>query len=294
LSGEEETAMGSSISHTPIAPFGVEAQVSDLAGLTDSEKAELRRLYALEGLLVIRDQKKLSVDAQAEFCRIFGPVPRDLHDTFLVSNVEKDGIFADVEILFHHDIPYVPVPFLSGCLHALEVTSDVSGTQFASGFHAYERMPQKLRDRIDGLNALFVHPRVDTRRNRLTDSRPGDNCAVHPVVRRQKGTGRPYVFVNTNSTACLIGMSEAESDELIEVLFSYIYVEDDIYEHRWRNGDLVLWDNLALQHARARIATGVRTLQRVSVAELGYEQQYPADAIWFHDLTEGMADRTAA
>ena len=50
-----------------------------------------------------------------------------------------------------------------------------------------------------------------------------------------------------------------------------------IYGHRWATGDLVLWDNLAVQHARGAAGTGVRTLQRVTIAELGYESQYPSD-----------------
>lgn len=148
-------------------------------------------------------------------------------------------------------------------------------------------MPQKLRDRIEGLKAVFVRPRVEDRRNRLTDSWSGDNCAVHSIVQRQVGTGRPYVFVNSHHTAIVCGLSEQESDELLEELFSYLYAPDEIYDHAWENGDLVLWDNLALQHARTKIAGGVRTLRRVSVSMFGYDQQYPADSAWFNDLQEG-------
>lgn len=277
--------MASGISHNRIEPFGVEAQVDLARGLTEEDRQELRRLYALDGLLLVRGLK-LSMEDQLDFAGIFGPVLRGEHDRYLVSNVVKDGLFGDLELLFHHDIPYVPAPFLAGTLHALEVSEGVSGTRFASGMGAYERLPQQLRDRIDGMKAVFVRPRDESRRNKLTDSLPGDNCAVHAVVQRQKGTGRPYVFVNGQSTACLIGIAESESDALIDEILSYVYAEDNIYEHKWSNGDIVIWDNLALQHARAPITGGVRTLQRVTVARFSYDEQYPADAVWFSDLQE--------
>ena len=277
--------MASRISHKRIEPFGVEAQFDLAQGLTEEDKEELRRLYALDGLLLIRGLK-LSMEDQLELCSIFGPVLRGEHDRYLVSNVADDGLLGDMELIFHHDIPYVPAPFLAGSLHALEVSEGVSGTKFASGLRAYERLPQELRDRIDGMNAVFARPRDESRRTKLTDSRPGDNCAVHAVVQRQKETGRPYVFVNSQSTACLIGVADAESDALIDELFSSLYAEDNVYEHKWRNGDIVIWDNLALQHARGPITGGVRTLQRVTIARLSYDAQYPADAAWFADLQE--------
>jgi taurine dioxygenase len=296
LSDEEETHMAPQISYHRIEPFGIEAKVDLAHGLTEDDKQELRRLYALEGLLLLRGLK-LSMEDQMELCSIFGPVLRGEHDRYLISNVAKDGLFGDLELLFHHDIPYVPAPFLAGALHALEVSENVSGTKYASGLRAYERLPQKLRDRIDGLNALFVRPRDESRRNKLTDSRPGDNCAVQAVVQRQKGTGRPYVFVNGQSMACIAGLSECESDSLINELLSYVYAPDNIYEHKWKNGDIVIWDNLALQHARGKITGGVRTLQRVTIARFAYEEQYPADGIWFSDLQEdrgfGSRDRAA-
>jgi taurine dioxygenase len=236
-------------------------------------------------LLLLRGLE-LSMEEQLSFCSNFGPVLRGAHDKYLVSNVAKDGLLGDLELLFHHDIPYVPAPFLAGTLHALEVSEGVSGTKFASGFRAYERLPKKLRDRVDGMKALFIRPRDESRRNKLTDSLPGDNCAVHAVVQRQKGTGRPYIFLNGQSTACLIGVPESESDALIEELLSYVYAQDNIYEHKWKNGDIVIWDNLALQHARGRVTGGTRTLQRVTIARFSYEDQYPADGVWFSDLQE--------
>jgi taurine dioxygenase len=286
MSARDTAAAAVEVRPIPGAPFGLEASVGSPTQLSEADKDLLRQAYRRDGLLLLRGLA-LSAEQQAEFCRIFGPVPRDQHDIYLVSNVRPDGILADLELRFHHDIPFVPAPFLAGCLHAVEVSPGVSPTRFASGLRAYERLPQRLCDRIEGLNAVFVRPRVEDRRCRLTDSLPGDNCAVQALVQRQAGTGRPFVFANCHSTALICGLSEAESEELLEELFSCLYAPDNIYEHAWATGDLVLWDNLALQHARAKVAGGVRTLRRVSVAVLGYDQQYPADSAWYGDLQEG-------
>jgi taurine dioxygenase len=181
-------------------------------------------------------------------------------------------------------VPYVPAPFLGGSLHALEVAQGVSATRFANGFRAYERLPEKLRRRIEGLNALNVRERVATRRNRLTDMEPKDLCTLHPIVGRQKGTGRPYLFVNQSMTAYVVGLSEPESDALIEELLSYLYPEEHVYEHTWKTGDIVIWDNLAVQHARKAVSGGARTLQRVTIAEIGYWEQHPTELPLYEEV----------
>jgi hypothetical protein len=66
----------------------------------------------------------------------------------------------------------------------------------------------------------------------------------------------------------------------------YMYAAENVFEHKWKNGDLVIWDNLAHQHARGKITGGVRTLQRVTIANFSYEAQYPVDCGWFGDLQE--------
>jgi taurine dioxygenase len=264
------------ITHRRLEPFGAEAELDLAGGLGEADKAELRRLYALDGLLLIRGLR-LSMDEQLDLCSVFGPVLRGSRENYLVSNVHKAGLLGSRELLFHNDIPFVPEPYLGGSLHALDVADGVSATRFASGLRAYERLPGRLRERIEGLNALQVRERVEGRRNRLTDMQPGDLCTLHPVVRRRDDDGRPYLFVNQSMTASIVGLSEADSEALIEELLSYLYVEDGIHEHVWTTGDIVIWDNLAVQHARKALGAGVRTLQRVTIAKIAYWDQWPAD-----------------
>lgn len=268
--------MLSRITCRPLAPFGFEVQLDLAAGLSEADQAELRRLYRLDGLILIRGLR-LSMDEQLDLCSVFGPVMRGSRENYLVSNVHKEGLLGTRELLFHNDVPYVPAPYLGGSLHALEVDEGVAATRFASGLRAYERLPAELRARIDGLNALQVRERVEGRRARLTDMLPGDLCTLHPVAPRRDDDGRRYLFVNQAMTAYVVGLPEAESEALIEQLLAHLYADGEIYEHVWRTGDIVIWDNLAVQHARKPLGPGARTLQRVTIAELGYWEQWPAD-----------------
>jgi len=276
--------MASSIDHKQLRPFGIEVKCDIAAGVDDRDKGELRHLYALDGLIVIRNQQVMSMDDQLEFSAIFGPVLRKEREHYIISNVREGGLLGNKELLFHNDASYISAPYLGGSLHALDAAEDATATRFASGLRAYQQLPRPLRERIDRLNALHVTERATDRRTRLTDSLPSDACAVHAVVGRQRGTGRPYLFVNEDLTACLIGMSDEASDKLLEELFSYLYAEDNIYDHEWKRGDIVVWDNLALQHARRRVSSGARTLQRANIAEFGYWDQYPAGLKTYQDL----------
>ena len=121
------------------------------------------------------------------------------------------------------------------------------------------------------------------RPNRLTDLIEGDMCTVHDMVRTDPATGRKYLFVNQAWTALIIGLSQADSDALHDELNRHFYAAGEVYEHTWREGDLVLWNNLAVQHARGAAGSGIRTLQRVTITELGYEQQYPTDLRAIYD-----------
>jgi taurine dioxygenase len=138
-------------------------------------------------------------------------------------------------------------------------------------------LPASLRDRIQDLKALHIRERVYDRPNRFTDLQDGDMCTVHDVVRSSPSTGQKYLFVNQAWTPQVIGLSEVDSDALLSELRKYLYAPSNVYEHRWANGDIVLWDNLAVQHARGLAGTGVRTLQRVTITNLSYAEQYPTD-----------------
>ena len=255
-----------------IEPFGVEAEAGEL----QSAPEELRRQFDEQGLVLIRGLS-LTMAQQMDLCRLFGPVLDSEHENFIVSNVREDGYLGVQELLFHNDLAYLPEPYPGGSLHALEASEGTTSTRFASGARAWARLPQALRERIAPLNALHVKQRVFDRPNTLADLEPGDVCAIHSVVGQHLRTGAPYLFVSEDLTVCIAGLGEQESAALLAELFARIYAPDNVYEHRWRVGDIVIWDNLAVQHARGPLSPEPRTLQRVSIARIGYAQMYPTD-----------------
>lgn len=260
----------------PLQPFGFEAELASVPAPGSAEAGQLRAAYRQEGVLVVRGLH-LSHQEQIAFCRLFGPVCETPYENFLVSNVDANGHLGTRELLWHNDVAYLPSPYLAACLHALRVDPEAVGTRLASGFQAYERLPDALRRRVAGLKALHVRERVYDRPNRLTDLEDGDMCTVHDVVRTDSETGRKYLFVNQAWTPQIIGLAESESQDLLGELQQYLYAEDNVYEHKWAEGDILLWDNLALQHARGRAGNGIRTLQRVTITNLSYAEQYPTD-----------------
>lgn len=259
-----------------IEPFGFAAELSSLPDPKSAVAERLRALYQQDGLLVVRGLQ-LNEQEQIAFCRLFGPVCETPYENFIVSNVDKNGHLGTRELLWHNDVAYLPSPYLAGCLHALRVDPEAVGTRFASGFRAYQRLPAALRERAQGLKALHVRERVYDRPNLFTDLQDGDMCMVHDVVRTSSATGQEYLFVNQAWTPQVIGLSEADSGALLRELHEYLYAPDNVYEHRWADGDIVLWDNLAVQHARGLAGSGVRTLQRVTITNLSYAEQYPTD-----------------
>lgn len=275
--------MTSGVKQHSLAPFGVSVDIDPARALSAADEDELRGLFVQDGLLVVRGLN-LTLDAQLDFCSIFGPVLRSEGETYVISNDPAKGILAGAELIFHSDIPYVPVPYAAGALYGVDITAGVSATRFASGFRAYESLTPALRERIDGLNSIQMRTRIIDGRNRLTDAKPTDNCAVQAVVGRQAGTGRPYLFTGETHTAAIIGLPEVESEALLEELFAALYAPDNIYDHEWRTGDLVIWDNLAVQHGRKPVTGGARTLQRVSIGQFAYWDQYPLDRLTFENL----------
>jgi taurine dioxygenase len=101
-------------------------------------------------------------------------------------------------------------------------------------------------------------------------------CAVHPVVVPHPVTGEPCIYVNEMQTTAILGLAQHESDALLDTLFAHLYDAANIYEHKWRGNDLVVWDNLSLQHARRKVGEhSDRTLRRVVFGEKAPWEEWP-------------------
>jgi taurine dioxygenase len=162
------------------------------------------------------------------------------------------------------------------CLYAMEVPESGTTTRFANASRAWQRLPESLRERIRGLTARHAFDLTTQRgdeRYRFVDLPEREPRAVHPVAYPHPRTGTPVLYVSEMQTVRLLELDEAASDALLEELFAVLYAPDNVYEHRWQPGDLLLWDNLALQHARDPMPAEPRTLRRITLATKGVQDQ---------------------
>jgi taurine dioxygenase len=263
-------------------PFGVELKGDLAAPMTPSERDLFRGLFFEHALLVAHDQQ-LSPETQSELSALIGPLLVDPGGPVgLLTTDEGERALREfrstVELTFHSDLQFSPCPHQMICLHALDVVDGASSTRFADARRAFETLPADLQRRVDALRVDVVAPTLRTFSQRAMDAQLSPKLlrTVHPCVRRHWKTGRPYLTPSEMYAVRFLDMTEGESRTLLEALFDHIYAPRNVHEHSWRTGDVVLWDNIALQHARGDLGSvGRRTLQRTTVGEKTLHEMYP-------------------
>jgi taurine dioxygenase len=239
------------------------------AGWTSNDIELLREQWALRHLILVRGPV-LSGDQQLAFVARFGPLVAERRPWGYVSNVRPDGIVREGALLFHSDFAFTFAPTTAISLHALEMPAGGAPTRFADAVRAAGLVPSALRRRLEGARVLNVYDfnGSDDQRMRERDATPGSPSFAHPVIGRHPRTGEEIVLVNQMHSDRIIGVSDAESESLLAELFAVLYDPGNILEHSWTIGDLVVWDNVALHHARPDFpAQEARTLQRVTLGD---------------------------
>ncbi|HZE61253.1 MAG TPA: TauD/TfdA family dioxygenase, partial [Burkholderiales bacterium] len=121
----------------------------------------------------------------------------------------------------------------------------------ANAYKAYEALPAEARQRIDGRKAVQVYDYDGGVLDRKHMVAPQDGMSfAHPVARTHPATGHKALYVNRLMTHHIEGLPDDESERLLDLMFKTIERPEFIYEHRWRVGDLLLWDNRCTLHAR--------------------------------------------
>lgn len=247
----------------PLTPvLGAEVRGIDLRETLDDETArDLRAAWDKYQVLLIRGQT-LSADDQLRFVKVFGEIqpPRTRQgerlnpDIMYVANVpvegEKKGDLPDGEMHFHADQCYYELPTRGAILYAIEVPSKGGNTLFASTYRAYETLPDELRKRIAGREAVFTYDAYGNPYMRKALDLSKVPHFTHPMVITHPSTGRPALFVNRLMTDSIVGMPREESEPLLDRLFAHLEQRENIYEHVWQPGDALIWDNLSTLHAR--------------------------------------------
>lgn len=253
--------------------IGAEITGIDLATAKDPQVfADVAGALDCYAVVVIRDQR-LTPPQLAAFARHFGTPQvnvraevnhEDTPEVGWITNVTRDGKplgSHDAGRYWHSDLCYLEKPSKITVLHALEVPErdgvTYGDTRFAGSAAAYDALPEDVRRRIDGLKAANGYRFMWNRKAREFGVRkllsekelekyPPD--AIHPVVRTHPSNGRKCLFVCDGYTHRILGIPEEESRELLQFLFAHAIRREFVYRHKWRVGDVLMWDNCAVQH----------------------------------------------
>jgi len=227
----------------------------------------IQSAFAEHPVLVFRGQD-LNASALAAFGRRFGkPRPHALikyrhvvcPEVSWLTNVEETGKIDWYGVKratdWHTDSTFEETLPLLAVLHAKEVPSEKGGTIFANMYAAWEALPEAKKQLLSGLTAL--HGRTDgPAGERLYADGKGATEKTYkemrwPAVTRHPVTGRPILFVNPMHTHGFVGMTQEQAWPLIEELSEHATQERFIYYHRWRVGDVLMWDERATMHRGA-------------------------------------------
>jgi alpha-ketoglutarate-dependent taurine dioxygenase len=137
---------------------------------------------------------------------------------------------------WHTDKPYRPAPPMLTTLYAVEAPERGGDTEFADTALAYDALPDATKRRIADLRVVF-RPAFD----------PSLPAVDHPLARAHAETGRKTLYLGNHSTG-IVGMPEATGTALLRELLQHATQPRFVYRHRWRAGDLVMWDNRCLLH----------------------------------------------
>lgn len=179
-------------------------------------------------------------------------VPELLYVSNMKEGERKVGVLGDGEADWHTDQTYRPTPALGSLLTAAIVPPEGGHTWFADMYRAYDALPEALKRRLEGLQAIQSYEHFNNRysepanRKQVADG----TVQVHPVIRVHPITGRKAVYATKSTVPGFVGVSQAEGDELLDALYEHCFQPRFLYEHAWRPGDGVLWDNACVMHKR--------------------------------------------
>ena len=246
--------------------IGIEVRGVDVKRLDDAGFATLYRAWLDGNVLVVPDQE-LEIDDFLRYSRRFGVVvphpskstrhPEHPEITFLGVNKFKADGSLDMAIYrrgaegWHTDGAYDEEPFKATQLYALAVPSRGGDTHFASMYAAYDALPSRLKDKLEGRLGAFTYGGRRKATALLNEEDRDWTPVFHPIVRTHPETKRKGLYFDPGKILRIEGVDESESDALIEELTERMIAPGAEYRHAWRKGDIVIWDNRCSYHRAA-------------------------------------------
>ncbi len=253
-------AAGSGIEVIPVAgSMGAEVRGVDLADVDEAAYAIVRQAFLDHKALVFPDQHFTSAQQIAWTAR-FGKVERHPlyrsnvipdHPEILVLEHKKGQWINGRNDVWHTDITFSERPPLGTVLYCRAIRPGFGDTMFSDLEKAYEALSDGMRLLLDPLTAEHDSSNL-IRRNNTQDYNVAIGemppAVTHPVVRTHPETGRKCLFVNSAFTRRFSGMTEEESQPLLDFLYAHMIQPAFVYRHRWHVDDAVMWDNRCTMH----------------------------------------------
>jgi len=251
--------------------------------VSDSDAEIIYQAFLDHQVIFFRGQEITPAD-QRRVCGIFGEVgaynrPKDRQhpkhasdEIMLISNVVEDGrligAHPDGEMMWHTDTPYLATPHKATTLYSVEVPANGGNTKFSNQYAVYDALSDELKTLLKGKMAMNCYEFGTTVKNFEKYDRENVPHHPHPVLRKHPETGKTAVFVCPLMTEEIIGLGEEESKEILAGIYALQEEDRFIYEHIWNVGDMVIWDNRCLLHARTDFPREQRRLlRRVTVSD---------------------------
>ena len=251
----------------PLGPqVGVEILGVDVRTLDDEGFAVIYRAWLGHNVAVVPGQE-LAIEDFLRYSRRFGQVvphpskmtrhPEYPEITFL--GVDKFGPDGKLNVAiyrrgaegWHTDGAYDQEPFKATQLYALAVPSRGGDTFFASMYAAHDALPARLRQKLEGRLGAFTYGGRRKATALLNEEDRDWTPVHHPILRRHPETGRMALYFDPGKILRVEGLQPAESDDVIEELTGLMIQPEAQYRHKWRKGDIVIWDNRCSYHKAA-------------------------------------------
>jgi taurine dioxygenase len=246
--------------------IGSEVRGVDVKSLDDAGFAAVYRAWLEANVLVIPEQE-LQIDDFLRYSRRFGvvhPHPSKMtrhpdYPEITLLGVDKFGADGKLDMAiyrrgaegWHTDGAYDAEPFKATQLYALAIPSTGGDTHFASMYGAYDALPGRLKERLEGRRGAFTYGGRRKTTALLNEEDRDWKPVFHPIIRTHPETGRKALYFDPGKILTIEGLEAAESDAIIDELTEHMIQPDAEYRHRWRKGDVVIWDNRCSYHKAA-------------------------------------------
>ena len=265
--------------------IGVEVRSIDLRNELDANTRTILRTAWTENCIMLVRGQDLSEEEQFVYARVFGEVadrvappvekrPYRADPTNRMQLVTNRidghgrplGSLGDGEMWFHTDKFYIEKPHRASLLYALEIPSVGGHTKFANLYAAYDRLPNALRNKLEGRKVLQLYDYDKNSHANLDQNLEELLHYWHPIFVTNPDTGRKAAYVSRLMSVRIEGFDDDEGRAVIDEIADIIEAPDNIYDHTWLPGDIMIWDNLSSLHARTDWPREeLRSLRRVTI-----------------------------